>query len=118
VPAARDVDEIRTALHEQRAAGLERELAAMVDAADSANLDDEHDPEGATVAFERAQVISLLEQARRQLDALEAAGARMAAGTHGTCARCGGPIAFARLVALPATDVCVACAQTGRGRRV
>src|ERR1700736_6511741 len=69
---AEDLAEIRAALTRDRTvaidrlATLERELSGLVEAADTANIDDEHDPEGATTAFERAQVISLMEQARRQ----------------------------------------------------
>jgi len=55
VQAARE----RTA---QRIAELTAVFDAIVASSDSANLDDEHDPEGATVGFERAQVSALLEQ--------------------------------------------------------
>lgn len=37
----------------QRATALEREFAGLAEAASSAGTDDEHDPEGATLAFER-----------------------------------------------------------------
>ena len=48
----------------------------------SSNADDEHDPEGATIAFERQQVVALLEQARRRLADVEAAlAARSRPGT-------------------------------------
>jgi hypothetical protein len=45
---------------------------AIVASSEAANLDDEHDPEGATVGFERAQVSALLESARAQLAELAA----------------------------------------------
>ena len=56
-------------------ADLEREFAAIVaSAADgSAGSDDEHDPEGATVAFERQHVAALLDRARAHLEAIDAA---------------------------------------------
>lgn len=76
--------------------------------------DDEHDPEGATVAFERAQVVGLLEQARAELRALDAANERLRAGTYGTCMRCGHPIAPERLDALPAATHCIRCADRRR----
>ena len=53
-------------------------FAEIVDVSALANLDDEHDPEGATVAFERAQVFELLERARAQLREVDA-GARACA---------------------------------------
>ena len=73
----------------ERIAELTREFDAIVDASDHANLDDEHDPEGATVGFERAQVSALLERARTQLADLDAATERLRLGTYGACERCG-----------------------------
>jgi RNA polymerase-binding transcription factor DksA len=124
MPNPQELADIRAALTRDRTstlarlATLEQELSGLVEAADTANIDDEHDPEGATTAFERAQVISLLEQARRQLDALDAADARMAAGTFGLCQRCAAPIAVARLLALPSATACVGCADTERRQRL
>jgi DnaK suppressor protein len=46
---------------------------------------------------------------RRLLDEIDAAQARLAAGTFGTCERCGKSIPLARLRALPAARLCVAC---------
>ncbi|MFD4294676.1 TraR/DksA family transcriptional regulator [Rhodococcus sp. NPDC058532] len=72
--------------------------------------DDEHDPEGATVAFERAQTASLLTEARHELDELDAAERRLDAGSYGVCERCGRPIGPERLDALPAARRCIDCA--------
>ena len=57
----------------ERAAALEREFAGLAEAASSAGTDDEHDPEGATLAFERQHAAALLEAAREQLAAIDAA---------------------------------------------
>jgi RNA polymerase-binding transcription factor DksA len=97
----------------ERAAALEREFAALAEAASAAGTDDEHDPEGATLAFERQHAAALLETAREQVAAYDAALARLAAGTYGTCERCGQPIGAGRLEARPATTTCIRCA--GRG---
>ena len=51
-----------------RLAALERDHVGIIEAAGSANHDDEHDPEGATIAFEREQVAALLDQTRAHLD--------------------------------------------------
>jgi RNA polymerase-binding transcription factor DksA len=91
-------------------AELERDHARVVDASRDSNADDEHDPEGATIAFEREQVTALLAQARRTLDGLAEALTRLDAGTYRICRRCGGPIAPERLEARPAVDTCIACA--------
>jgi RNA polymerase-binding transcription factor DksA len=91
-------------------ADLAREFDGIVESAASAPLDDEHDPDGATVGFERARVAALLAQARANLAELDDALARLADGTYGVCASCGRPIPPERLAARPATTVCVACA--------
>jgi DnaK suppressor protein len=76
-----------------------------------ANSDDEHDPEGATVAFERAKLASLLGDARATLAAIEAAIAKLHEGRYGACDSCGDPIAKERLLALPWTRTCFSCAN-------
>jgi RNA polymerase-binding transcription factor DksA len=90
---------------------LRRRLDGIIEGSAWSTDDDEHDPEGVTVAFERAQVAGLLDQARAELSAVDAAAARLAAGTYGTCVRCGNPIADERLAALPATTTCIRCAD-------
>ncbi len=89
---------------------LVRDFDQVVAAAQSANGDDEHDPEGATIAFERQQVAALLASARRRLADVDDALARIEAGEYGTCASCGRPIAPERLAARPSARTCIACA--------
>jgi DnaK suppressor protein len=73
----------------RRIAALEREFAGIAEAASAGGTDDEHDPEGATLAFERQHTAALLEQAREQLTAVDAALARLAARPAAlTCVRC------------------------------
>jgi DnaK suppressor protein len=91
--------------------GLEREFAGIVDSSASANADDEHDPEGATIAFERQHVVALIDQAGEHLDAIDAALQRLEDGTYGRCESCGQPIAPERLAARPTATRCVACAS-------
>ena len=90
-----------------RLAALRADFAGMVAASESSNADDEHDPEGATIAFERQQVVALLEQARQRLADVEAALARVADGTYGVCLVCGRAIPAGRLEARPTTTTCV-----------
>jgi DnaK suppressor protein len=110
----------RDLLNDERVATLERvetlagSLADIVSNTDGANADDEHDPEGSTIAFERAQVSALLDAAHVHLDALDAALARLSSGTYGECQRCGGAIAPERLVARPDALYCIACAGSSR----
>jgi RNA polymerase-binding transcription factor DksA len=84
----------------------------IVAANEQANTDDEHDPEGTTIAFERSQVSSLARQARLDRDALRATLARVDDDPDfGVCDTCRGFIGVERLLALPATTRCIACAR-------
>ena len=91
--------------------GLERELAGIIESSGAAGADDEHDPEGATIAFERQHVAALLGQARQQLAEIDAALRRVAAGGYGRCDKCGQPIGTDRLAARPAARTCIGCAS-------
>lgn len=97
----------------EQVAALEAQWVSLVAASEDSNADDEHDPEGATIGFERAQLTALLAAARARVVALDEALARLEAGTYGVCARCGAPIGDERLAALPATRRCVGCASAG-----
>ena len=94
-----------------QSAALTGEFDAVVAASRSSTADDEHDPEGATIAFERQQVAALLVAARQRLADVDAALARRAEGGYGTCADCGRPIAPERLAARPAARTCIDCAR-------
>jgi RNA polymerase-binding protein DksA len=96
-----------------RVQSLQQSFDEMVAASRDSNADDEHDPEGATIAFERAQLVAVLTQATSDLTELDAALARVEGGTYGVCERCGLPIAPARLEARPAARRCIACATSG-----
>nr|BFE58508.1 TraR/DksA C4-type zinc finger protein [Dactylosporangium thailandense] len=92
------------------AAALEADLRAVFEASRESNADDEHDPEGSTIAYERAQLTAVLAATRRRLADLDDALARLDAGTYGICERCGRPIPPERLLARPAARTCVVCA--------
>jgi RNA polymerase-binding protein DksA len=89
---------------------LTRQFDEIVAASRSSNADDEHDPEGATIAFERQQVAALLVRARRRLADVDAAVTAVEAGTYGRCESCGRPIGAERLAARPTARTCIACA--------
>lgn len=86
---------------------LRQDITSVNAARQDSNVDDEHDPEGATIAFELSQASALLEQSRKGLAQIEAALARIADGTYGICAVCGGPVAEGRLEARPWTPYCI-----------
>ncbi len=89
---------------------LEDDLAALMAAAEGSNADDEHDPEGATLAFERQQLIAVLAQTRTRLRELDDAIARLGSPAWGRCETCGQPIGAERLAARPSTTRCITCA--------
>jgi DnaK suppressor protein len=98
----------------ERVAALEREFAGLAEAASAAGTDDEHDPEGATLAFERQHAAALLDAARTQVSAVDAALERVAQGRYGVCEVCGQPIGAERLAARPSATTCVRCASRRR----
>jgi DnaK suppressor protein len=110
------VDGVREGLLAERAAAeaqlaeLAADVAGLVAAADGANGDDEHDPEGATIAFERAQAQALQAGVRRRVTEIDVALRRLADGGYGECVSCGGVIAPERLAARPSATRCFTCA--------
>jgi RNA polymerase-binding transcription factor DksA len=108
----------RRAVEEERATttsrleALETERRAIVAGTVDANSDDEHDPEGSTIAYERARVEALADAARRSLAELDRALAKLEDGTGSVCDRCGDTIDPERLVVRPASTTCLRCAAT------
>lgn len=70
----------------------------------------------ATHVFEQQRDLALREKNEQHLAAVEAALARLEAGSYGTCVRCGRPIAAERLEAIPWAAHCIDCQrEVGRG---
>lgn len=101
----------RRAVVVTRVSALQAELDDVLSSADSTTGDDEHDPEGATVGFERAQAQALLDAALAQLEDVDAALVRLSAGGYGTCTICGNAIGAERLAARPMALRCITCAS-------
>jgi DnaK suppressor protein len=112
-----DAERIATARAdaETRSAALAAQVQALAEQQALTTHDDEHDPEGVTIGFERAQILGLLAGARDEIAALDRAASRLRAGTYGRCLNCGRDIPGARLEALPAAEICLDC--TGRPYR-
>ena len=99
-----------------RLAGLRRGFHETVDASVDSNADDEHDPEGSTIALERSQLTTVIRQAERHLDDLEDARNRVASGQYRLCETCGQPVSAARLDVRPIARTCFECATRSDGR--
>jgi len=89
---------------------LESAVAAIVEGSELTSTDDEHDPEGATIAYERAQASALLRQARLDHDALLVTRRQLLGDRRVVCVDCGRAIDLERIAALPTTRRCVRCA--------
>jgi DnaK suppressor protein len=94
----------------QQIASLQQSFDDIVAASEQVATDDEHDPEGHTIAWERQQIAALIESARTRLGELDLAIRRVEGGDYGRCEACGRPIPDERLEALPTASTCVGCA--------
>jgi DnaK suppressor protein len=109
--AIRDVLNVERATTVARIQAIQADLDAIVAASANANTDDEHDPEGSTIAYERAQVVALLAGAQSKLGDIDCALARLSVGGYSVCERCQSQISAERLAALPAGRTCFDCAN-------
>lgn len=109
--AARDRLTAALADNAAQLAALQRQHDDIVSASADSNADDEHDPEGATIAFERQQVVALREQVRRTRAELERALSRQGSPDYGRCEACGNDIGAQRLEARPTARACIDCAK-------
>lgn len=106
-------DEFRRTLSErldelaERAARIEAELREPVDDDAMEQAIEREDDEPAE-AVERAALEEIVE--------INAALRRLDQGVYGRCLSCGGPIAFARLRAMPSAALCIACASNQEHR--
>lgn len=110
-------DSAQARLRELRAAAASARMAAYAKLTDirraraGAVTDDEHDPEGPTLAYEWSLAQAELASAESSIEQADAALARVTAGRYGICVVCGHPIAPERLEARPAADTCIDCAR-------
>ncbi|GAA4413062.1 hypothetical protein GCM10023168_35510 [Fodinibacter luteus] len=113
VEAVARLREQRTVLS-ARVTRLADDMVGLVASVRDSNADDEHDPEGQTIAYERSQLSAITRQAREHLAEVDAALERVAAGTYGVCEVCGEQISEARLEARPTARTCVHHVQDQR----
>jgi DnaK suppressor protein len=114
-PATSRAADPRAALHAERAR-LREELASTIEPPGQMTYGSQ--AAAASHVFEQQRDLALRERAEQQLVLVDAALARLDAGTFGRCLRCGKPIAPERLEALPWAEHCIDCARLiaqGRG---
>jgi DnaK suppressor protein len=75
---------------------------------------DEGFADSGQVTAERGEVDALLGSLRETLLDIDDALSKLEAGTYGQCESCGDEIADARLEAMPAARLCMACASKRR----
>ncbi len=85
----------------------------LTEAADDNPPDDEHDPEGHTIAFERSQLANRRDEYTRTIAELQTAEDRLGDAGSALCEGCGESIPLDRRLAIPATTRCITCAQQG-----
>ena len=74
---------------------------------------DEEGGEGGTANVDRELDLHLSAQAVAAVEEIDAALAKISAGTYGLCESCGNPVPRARLEALPHARLCVTCKSGG-----
>jgi RNA polymerase-binding transcription factor DksA len=114
------ISALRRRLEDERAAMLQRATVfvdenGQIDATSATHGQGE--TEQTAVDIERRVNDVLEAQARDGLEEIDAAIARMEAGTYGQCEDCGQMILGERLVALPSTRFCVTCQARHDARR-
>jgi RNA polymerase-binding transcription factor DksA len=75
---------------------------------------DEGFADSGQVTAERGEVEALAGTLRDTLQEIDTALTKLEQGTYGQCEMCGGPIAEARLEAMPAARQCIGCASKRR----
>jgi DnaK suppressor protein len=93
---------------------LASDIASFQGSRQDTSVDDEHDPEGPTLAFEQSQSAAILGDTRQHLAQIDDALVRIDSGAYGVCVTCGSAIPFARLEVRPYSTQCVSCASKAR----
>lgn len=111
--AASTIDRLAKKLRSRReeiaeaAESFHEEVEEAVASADLSDLLDDEEPSGS----EAHDSLMLAVTADSNLAAVDAALAKIEAGTYGFCEDCGERIPLARLEVIPATPVCVDCSR-------
>ncbi len=104
--ATTDRSKLRSDLDSERA-DLERQLTELEKDGSAAPDFDENFADSGQVAAEQGENLTLAANFRDQLAQVQAAMARLDAGTYGSCETCSKPIGEDRLEAMPAARFCI-----------
>ena len=107
-PYRQQLMEMRTVLHEQIATQRGGALGRAEAAADHF---ERREDSSAQVATERELELAISEREASELTMIDAALARIEAGTYGECINCASPIPESRLQASPEAPRCIACQE-------
>ena len=109
-----DTERFRSLLHEERERIAneieflqEENPGSVEDETGEETHYDQHPADAATATHDRELDYTLEENSEAVLARIDAALARIDAGTYGTCRMCGNPIPEERLEARPWTDLCI-----------
>jgi DnaK suppressor protein len=124
VESGSGLDEVRKQIRaeQRRLQSLVESLTAnfddLTEAADASPPDDEHDPEGHTIAFERSQLSGRRSEYLHAIAELAADEVRLDDAQSSLCNVCGAPIPHERRMAVPTATQCVECARKSQSSRL
>jgi len=101
------LEDERRRLEDTRRAALDLVGGTTEEAVQELATYDQHPADQGTETFERERDTSVLQRVEAQLAEIDAALARLGAGTYGVCELCGRPIGDERLEAMPAARYCL-----------
>ncbi len=106
----------RAALLEERERLLEEQRETTIQAPDPMTYGSQ--AAAASQVFAQQRDLAMRDHNQVLIDAVDAALARLEAGTYGICTSCGRPVGTERLEALPAAALCIECQKkAAAGRR-
>lgn len=96
---------------------IDRDERDSLSEASGENAYRDHMADQGSATFERELDMTLEENARVSLNEVNAALARIEAGTYGVCDRCSAEIPVGRLEAYPTAAMCIACKEAEESPR-